>query len=63
MGAYKTTTSKKIHLLELNDFAWQRSFHDHIIRNTIYYNKIYEYILTNEENWENDMFNEKISDQ
>ncbi|MEJ7685243.1 MAG: hypothetical protein WKG06_46845 [Segetibacter sp.] len=31
MGAYKTTTSKKIHLSGLPDFKWQRSFHDHII--------------------------------
>ena len=58
IGAYKTTTSKKIHLLKHYDFEWQRSFHDHIIRNTISYNKIYEYILTNEQNWVNDMFNE-----
>ena len=32
MGAYKTTSSKKIHLTGYNDFFWHRSFHDHIIR-------------------------------
>lgn len=32
MGAYKTTTSKQIHLIGNDKFAWQRSFHDHIIR-------------------------------
>ncbi|MCK4677113.1 MAG: hypothetical protein KAT48_03195, partial [Bacteroidales bacterium] len=33
IGAYKTTVSKQIHLIGGKDFAWQRSFHDHIIRN------------------------------
>jgi putative transposase len=32
MGAYKTS-SKQLHLLGLQDFKWQRLFHDHIIRN------------------------------
>src|SRR6187401_2035112 len=31
MGAYKTTTSKQIHLAGYSAFEWQRSFHDHII--------------------------------
>lgn len=56
MGAYKTTTSKKIHLLGHDKFAWQRSFHDHIIRNTKYYDKIIEYIITNPEKWVDDKF-------
>lgn len=59
MGAYKTTTSKKIHLMGHNCVVWQRSFHDHIIRNTTYYDKIYAYIMTNPESWTNDVFNEK----
>jgi REP element-mobilizing transposase RayT len=54
MGAYKTTTSKKIHLMGYPDFAWQRSFHDHIIRNTTSYEKIYAYILNNPSHWEED---------
>lgn len=58
MGAYKTTTSKKIHFMGHNDFVWQRSFHDHIIRNTVYYDKIFEYIISNPENWADDMYNE-----
>ncbi|WP_281228350.1 transposase [Flavobacterium aquiphilum] len=33
MGAFKTTSSKMIHQVGFADFAWQRSFHDHIIRN------------------------------
>jgi REP element-mobilizing transposase RayT len=54
MGAYKTTTSKKIHVMGYPDFAWQRSFHDHIIRNTTSYEKIYAYILNNPKHWEED---------
>ena len=33
MGAYKMTSSKKIHLAGYDAFKWQRSFHDRIIRN------------------------------
>lgn len=47
MGAYKTTTSKQIHLLGLDSFAWQRSFHDHIIRDEKSFINISNYIATN----------------
>ncbi|MBW7465933.1 hypothetical protein ABID22_000403 [Pontibacter aydingkolensis] len=33
IGAYKTTTTKLTRAAGLPDFSWQRSFHDHIIRN------------------------------
>lgn len=51
MGAYKTTTSKRIHLLGYADFAWHRSFHDHIIRNDEEYRYIYDYIVKNPLLW------------
>ena len=35
---------------------WQRSFHDHIIRNETDYNRIAEYIENNPVNWEEDCF-------
>ncbi|WP_180270772.1 transposase [Sporanaerobium hydrogeniformans] len=35
---------------------WQRSFHDHIIRNEQAYQKIWEYIDTNPLKWELDCF-------
>jgi putative transposase len=57
MGAYKTTTSKKIHLAGLTDFVWQRSFHDHIIRNDESYLRISNYIRNNPLNWKDDTFN------
>ncbi len=59
MGAYKTTTSKQIRLAGLSQFAWQRSFHDHIIRNEESYNNISLYILNNHLKWEEDKFYDK----
>jgi putative transposase len=75
IGAYKTTVSKKIHLLEQSDdsrcrdrsrpvptfaafpvFQWQRSFHDHIIRDESSYIRISEYIINNPSKWESDTF-------
>jgi len=45
MGAYKTTVSKQIHLAGYAGFAWQRSFHDHIIRDEKSYENISNYTL------------------
>ncbi len=59
IGAYKTTSSKQIHLLENEKFAWQRSFHDHIIRDDAAYERICNYIETNPERWEKDTFFEE----
>ena len=56
IGAYKTTTSKCIHLKGLLSFAWQRSFHDHIIRNAISYERIFNYIESNPLRWHIDTF-------
>jgi putative transposase len=38
-------------------FAWQKSFHDRIIRNEKELNKIREYIFKNPQNWETDRNN------
>jgi putative transposase len=54
MGAYKTTVSKQIHLMGLTDFMWQRSFHEHIIRDEASYENIIDYIIKNPVNWEYD---------
>lgn len=59
MGAYKTTTSKQIHLIGNDQFAWQRSFHDHIIRDELAYERICNYIETNLEKWQKDIFFEE----
>ena len=54
IGAFKTTSSKMIHQTGLNEFHWQRSFYDHIIRNTKSLNNIIQYIIDNPKNWEKD---------
>ena len=54
IGAFKTTSSKLIHQNGLSDFAWQRSFHDHIIRNDKSLDKIREYISNNQLKWDGD---------
>ena len=56
MGAFKTTSSKSIHKIGFLDFAWQRSFHDHIIRNEKSYKNIMNYIDLNPEKWHQDSF-------
>ena len=57
MGAFKTTSSKKIHLAGNDSFQWQRSFHDHIVRNDNSYQNISNYITQNPEKWMEDRFN------
>jgi putative transposase len=47
IGAFKTTSSKSIHETQETGFAWQKSFHDHIIRNERSLNQIREYIVNN----------------
>ena len=63
MGAYKTTVSKQIHLIECTDrsrpvytFKWQRSFHDSIIRDVESFQRISNYIINNPKNWKQDKF-------
>ncbi|OFY73626.1 MAG: hypothetical protein A2V46_03255 [Bacteroidetes bacterium RBG_19FT_COMBO_42_7] len=70
IGAYKTTVSKQIHLLDRTDrsrpvptqhgpvpsFRWQRSFHEHIIRDEKTFKTISDYILNNPARWEQDKF-------
>jgi putative transposase len=52
IGAFKTTSSKRIHQAGLTEFAWQKSFYDHIIRNEKSLNRIREYIISNPVSWE-----------
>lgn len=56
VGAYKTKVSAAIHKLGLTEFAWQRSFYDHVIRNMHSYENIANYIINNPVNWEKDRF-------
>ena len=58
VGAFKTTSSKHVHLAGYDDFKWQRSFHDIIIRNEQAFHTISKYIDLNPEKWKKDVFNE-----
>ncbi len=55
VGFLKMNASKKIHNTYSNK-TWQRSYHDHIIRNQKDYKKIWEYIDTNVLRWDKDCF-------
>src|SRR5262245_16906914 len=57
VGAFKTTTSKRIHQLGMLSFQWQRSFYDRIIRNEVELNRIRQYIQTNPMRWDLDIEN------
>ena len=52
IGAYKTTTSKKIHQSGFAAFRWQRSYHERIIRNKNQFLRIYNYIDNNPVNYQ-----------
>jgi putative transposase len=54
IGAFKTTSSKDIHLAGFLNFFWQRSFYERIIRSEEEVCKIRQYIMNNPANWDND---------
>lgn len=47
IGAFKTTSSKLIHLFGEEAFAWQRSFHDIIVHDDFALEQIRDYIKFN----------------
>ncbi|MCP4649961.1 MAG: transposase [PVC group bacterium] len=55
---FKSFSSREINktINNGNKFKWQRSFHDHIIRNETSLNKIREYIATNPATWYTDEY-------
>ena len=52
----KTGVTKEIRRNHPKMEIWQRSFHDHIIRDQQSYEKIWLYIDANPQNWEKDCF-------
>jgi putative transposase len=54
VGAFKTTSSKQLHNLGLNNFQWHRSFYDRIIYNETSYYHISHYIKKNPSRWKYD---------
>jgi REP element-mobilizing transposase RayT len=58
VNALKSLTSKK-----LGRPIWQRSYHDHIIRDETEYRKIWEYIDTNPQRWKNDKYYDRMENK
>lgn len=56
IGQYKMAVTKKIHTHDPHKTVWQRSFHDHVIRNQHSYETIWTYIQNNPQKWEEDCF-------
>ena len=60
VGQLKTGITKEIRQLYSDMIVWQRSFHDHVIRNQAGYEKIWTYIENNPLKWEEDCFYKDI---
>lgn len=57
IGYLKINVSKKINALNGKDIViWQRSYHDHIIRNEKEYQKVWQYIDENPLKWNEDKY-------
>jgi putative transposase len=56
IGGYKSAVTKHAHRLGF-EFAWQRNYWEHIIRNKTEYNRIAQYIINNPVIWKNDKLN------
>ena len=56
VGQYKSGVSRRAHKLRPELSVWQRSYHDHIIRNQTSYEKIWNYIEGNPSKWMEDCF-------
>jgi REP element-mobilizing transposase RayT len=56
VAGFKSTTTKKINILNNTPEKpiWQNNYYDHIVRNYESLEKIYNYIIDNPLNWEND---------
>ncbi|MBR5562342.1 MAG: transposase [Clostridia bacterium] len=50
------STLKRLVNRDIGQNVWQRSYHDHIIRNETSYNGIWEYIEHNASKWKDDCF-------
>jgi putative transposase len=56
---FKTFSSRRINekIKNRQNFRWQKSFYDHIIRNELSLNRIREYIVHNPQQWATDIEN------
>ncbi len=63
IGAFKTTSSKLIHRIGHDEFKWQKSFHDRVIRDENELSRIREYIFCNPGKWAEDRNNPVNNDK
>ena len=56
VGNYKAAVTRSARKECADRIIWQRSFHDHIIRNQADYERIWQYIEGNPSRWEDDCF-------
>ena len=56
IGYLKMNSSKEIHILYPEKKVWQRSYHNHIIRNDKDYLEIWQYIDNNPARWAEDCY-------
>ena len=56
IGQFKMAVTKQIREHNPGFVVWQRSFHDHVIRNQKGYEEIWNYIENNPQKWEDDCF-------
>ena len=56
IGQFKSSMTKTINKKGLDEFAWQRNYYEHIIRNPEELNQIRQYIINNPLNWDNDEY-------
>ena len=56
IGQLKTAVTKLVHQKDASIQIWQRSFHDHIIRNQQAYERIWNYVQYNALKWKEDCY-------
>ena len=56
IAQYKSGVSREVRIIHPNVKIWQRSFHDHVIRSQLDYERIWLYIEGNPQCWDKDCF-------
>lgn len=62
VAMFKSGVTREIRTIDANMNVWQRSFHDHIIRNQKSYEIIWKYIENNPQKWIEDCFYCRLDD-
>lgn len=56
VGYLKMNSAKEIYKINKDIKVWQRSYYDHIVRNDVDYEEIWNYIENNSLKWKEDRF-------